>query len=204
MRVDNVNQSKKIGYIKFNNDTELDLISESLDRLIAKQQRLVDKLNGDREETQKLERFKEGKVKAVEFPKQQRKKLRDLRDKIKEKKIKEKGQGQGVKPEDLEEIEEMDIEDTEEYKNAAKVIAASEAGSGLNEGSEVTHRNMFVVVNALNEYIYDLEKDGLIHKTRRYKIKHERLQHLLEEAQQQKAQFERTTPKPRGWGRLRK
>ena len=41
MRVDNVKQNKGIGYIKFNTDTEMDLIGESMDRLIAKQQELI-------------------------------------------------------------------------------------------------------------------------------------------------------------------
>jgi hypothetical protein len=50
MRVDNVDANKKIGYIKFNTDAEMDLVAESIDRLIAKQQHFVDKEVGKKGE----------------------------------------------------------------------------------------------------------------------------------------------------------
>ena len=90
-------------------------------------------------------------------------------------------------------------------KQASKVISDSEMGSGLREGTEVTHRNMHVLVHAINEHIWDMEKDGLYNKTRRNKQKYEKLQQLLNNAQEQKAQFDRPPrQKPRGFGRLRK
>ena len=41
----------------------------------------------------------------------------------------------------------------------SKVIENAEPGSGLGEGTEVTHRDMHVLANALNEHIWDMEKD---------------------------------------------
>jgi hypothetical protein len=216
MRVDNVNQNKGIGYIKFNTDVEMDLINESLDRLIAKQQRLVEKTGShDLAEIKKLERFKKSKDKVIEIPKQNRMRVKAVRDKVKtkfkeEKEKEEKQKENKVKPDGLggggEQTEEIvdDVEDTEEFKNMSRVMDNAEVGSGLIEGSEVTHRDMHVLANALNEHIWEMEKDDLYKKTRRNQQKHEKLKQMLENAQQQKAQFERVRPKPRGFGRLRK
>jgi hypothetical protein len=216
MRVDNVNQNKGIGYIKFNTDVEMDLINESLDRLIEKQQRLVEKTGShDLAEIKKLERFKKSKDKVIEIPKQNRMRVKAVRDKVKtkfkeEKEKEEKQKENKVKPDGLggggEQTEEIvdDVEDTEEFKNMSRVMDNAEVGSGLIEGSEVTHRDMHVLANALNEHIWEMEKDDLYKKTRRNQQKHEKLKQMLENAQQQKAQFERVRPKPRGFGRLRK
>lgn len=199
MRVDNVNQSKKIGYIKFNTDAEMDLIGESLDRLIAKQQKIAQKVgNKDDQEMEKLERFKQSKERVIEMPKQHKMKLREMKDKFKDKVKIEKENNTSSK------TEVEDIEDTEEFKTMAKNIANSEIDSGLREGTEITHRNMHTIVNALNQHIADMEKDDFYKKTRRNKNKYEKLQHLLLEAQQQKSQFERVTSKPKGWGKLRR
>lgn len=200
MRVDNVNQSQGIGYIKFNNDTEMDLIAESMDRLIKKQEKIAEKSHNDVSEIEKLERFKKSKDVVVEIPKQNRMRLRGLtqRMKVNTDKINKMNvmHNNNIQP--------VDVEDTQEFKNVSKVIADSDVGSGLGEGTEVTHRNMHVLVNALNEHIWELEKDGLYKKTRQNQVKYDKLVHMLDEAQIQKSRFERHTPKPRGFGRLRK
>ena len=91
MRVDHVKANKGIGYIKFNNDTEMDLIQESMSRLIQKQQKLVDQTeSNDISELKKLEKFKKSKESVVEIPKQNRAKIKGMRDKMKEKFKKEK------------------------------------------------------------------------------------------------------------------
>jgi hypothetical protein len=212
MRVDKVDQNKGIGYIKFNTDTEMDLIAESMDRLIKKQEKLVERMGGggggegrrhkDMDEVKKLERFKKGKDSVVEIPKQNKIRLNMMREKIKAKhedKNKKLIGITGVKP-----PEKEDIEDTEEFKNMSRVIADAEAGSSLSEGSEVTHRDIHVLANAINEHIWDMEKDGLYKKTRRNQNKYEKLKQMLENVQEQKSKFERVRPKPRGYGRLRK
>jgi hypothetical protein len=216
MRVDNVNQNKGIGYIKFNTDVEMDLINESLDRLIAKQQRLVEKTGShDLAEIKKLERFKKSKDKVIEIPKQNRMRVKAVRDKVKtkfkeEKEKEEKQKENKVKPDGLggggEQTEEIvdDVEDTEEFKNMSRVMDNAEVGSGLIEGSEVTHRDMHVLANALNEHIWEMEKDDLYKKTRRNQQKHDKLVQMLVNTQEQKARFERVRPKPKGFGRLRK
>jgi hypothetical protein len=216
MRVDNVNQNKGIGYIKFNTDVEMDLINESLDRLIAKQQRLVEKTGShDLAEIKKLERFKKSKDKVIEIPKQNRMRVKAVRDKVKtkfkeEKEKEEKQKENKVKPDGLggggEQTEEIvdDVEDTEEFKNMSRVMDNAEVGSGLIEGSEVTHRDMHVLANALNEHIWEMEKDDLYKKTRRNQQKHDKLVQMLANTQEQKARFERVRSKPKGFGRLRK
>lgn len=200
MKVDNVDKSKKIGVITFYNDSEMDLVAESMDRLIAKQQRLAERVGkNDREEIEKLERFKKSKDVVVEIPRQNRIRMKAITDRIKENVQKDnKGIKQGLG-------ETIDIEDTPEFIRASKVIAKSEAGSGIGEGTEVTHRNMHVLVNALNDHIWEMEKDGFYKKTRRNQQKYEKLQQLLNNAQEQKAHFDRPIrQKPRGFGRLRK
>jgi hypothetical protein len=205
MRVDNVNQNKKIGYIKFNSDAEMDLISESMDRLIQKQQKLVERTGGggnhDADEIKKLERFKQSKDAVIERPRQNRNQLKAIKDKVtvRHEERNKKMMSIGKKDEIVD-----DIEDDEEFENMTKVMDNAEAGSGLTEGSEVTHRNMHVLVNALNDHIWEMEKDGLYKKTRRNQNKYEKLKQMLENAQEQKAQFERVRPKPKGYGRLRK
>jgi hypothetical protein len=216
MRVDNVNQNKGIGYIKFNTDTEMDLIAESMNLLIAKQQRLVEKAGShDLAELKKLERFKKSKDKVIEIPKQNRLRVKAVRDKVKtkfkeekdkEEKDKKPQQNKKLVPDGLGGVKEevIDVEDTEEFKSMDAVISNAEVGSGLAEGTEVTHRDMHVLANALNNHIWEMEKDGLYKKTRRNQNKYEKLKQMLENAQQQKAQFERVRPKPKGFGRLRK
>jgi hypothetical protein len=198
MRVDNVKPNQGIGFIKFNNDAEVDLIAESMDRLIKKQERIAEKSHNDASEIQKLERFKKSKDVVVEIPKQNRMRLRSLtqRMKVNTDKINKMNAMHNIQP--------IDVEDTQEFKNASKVIANSEIGSGLGEGTEVTHRNMHVLVNSLNNHIWELEQGGVNQKTKQNRMKYEKLVHMLEEAQIQKSRFERHTPKPRGWGRLRK
>ena len=188
MRVDNVNQSKKIGYIKFNTDAEIDLIGESLDILIAKQQELVKKEGAkDKENVERLERLKTSKDRVIEIPKQHKMMMKNMRDKVKEKKEKEK-----------------DIEDTEEFKTMAKNIAASEIDSGLREGTEITYQNIQIISTALNEHIADMEQSGLYKRTNRNRTKYAKLQQLLALAQEQKSKFVRVRPKPKNWGRLRR
>lgn len=210
MRVDNVNQSKGIGYIKFNTDAEMDLIAESLDRLINKQQRLVEKTGKrDNDEIKKLERFKKSKEEVIEIPKQKRMRVKAVKDKVKTKFEKEKekpNKPKGKIPDGLggQKEEIVDVEDTEEFKNMSRVIADAEVGSSLSEGTEVTHRDMHVLAHALNQHIWDMEKDGLYKKTRRNQQKYDKLVQMLANTQEQKARFERHTPKPKGFGRLRK
>jgi hypothetical protein len=218
MRVDNVDQSKGIGYIKFNTDTEIDLIAESMNLLIAKQQKLVERTRKrDIDEIKKLDRFKKSKDEVVEIPKQNRIRLKAVRDKVKDKFKEEKDKqdkikkdnnnNKGVKISDGfggEKDEITDIEDTDEFKQVSRVIADAAPDSGLVEGTQVTHRDMHVLVNSLNNHIYEMEKNGIYKKTRRNQNKYEKLKQMLENAQQQKAQFERVRPKPKGFGRLRK
>jgi hypothetical protein len=210
MRVDNVDQNKGIGYIKFNTDTEIDLIAESMDRLIQKQQKLVDNTKKrDIDEVKKLERFKQSKDSVVEKPRQNKIRLQKLKDKVKSKHKERNNNNNNNNNNNKNDNKigigkEEDIEDTEEFKNMAKVLDNAEAGSGLREDSEVTHRNIHVLVNALNEHIWDMEKDGLYKKTRRNEQKYEKLKQMLDNAQEQKAKFERVRQKPKGYGRLRK
>jgi len=208
MRVDDVNQNRGIGYIKFNTDAEMDLIAESMDRLIQKQQKLVEKTEGrggrvDVEEQNKLERFKKSKDAIIERPKQNRIRLQAVKERVKtnhQERNNKKNTALGAGGQ----LEEVDVEDTEEFKNMNKVVMDAEKGSSLSEGSEITHRNMHVLVNSLNDFIWDMEKDELYKKTRRNQLKYDKLKQMLENAQQQKAQFERVRPKPKGFGRLRK
>lgn len=202
MRVDDVNQSKGIGYIKFNTDTEMNLIQESMDRLIAKQQKLAEKI-GDREEKDKLERFKKSKVAVIDRPKEHKLRLKNIHKNIKDK-TDEMNKNNNFAGAQNDKKPKIDVEDTEEFKNAARVVADSEIDSGLREGTEVTHRNMHVLANALNDHIWEMEKSGTNKSTRRNQIKYEKLKQLLNETQEQKAKFERHTPRPKGFGRLRK
>lgn len=215
MRVDHVDKSKGIGYIKFNSDTEMDLVAESIDRLVAKQKRMADKTaikgsrgNVDKAELQKLERFKQAKFVVVDVPKQQRMQLQRARENVRQNAINEiVKKNPHFKGKNMVQIQKeggIDIEDTEEFKRAAKIMQNAEIGGGLAEGTEVTHRNMHILANALNEHIWDMEKDGLVEKNRRNKNKYEKLVQLLNETQEQKSRFERVREKPRGFGRLRK
>jgi hypothetical protein len=218
MRVGNIDQSKGIGYIKFNTDTEIDLIAESMNLLIAKQQKLVERTRKrDIDEIKKLDRFKKSKDEVVEIPKQNRIRLKAVSDRVKDKFKEEKDKqdkikkdnnnNKGVKISDGfggEKDEITDIEDTDEFKQVSRVIADAAPDSGLVEGTQVTHRDMHVLVNSLNNHIYEMEKNGIYKKTRRNQNKYEKLKQMLENAQQQKAQFERVRPKPKGFGRLRK
>jgi hypothetical protein len=217
MRVDNVDPVKGIGFIKFNTDTEIDLVAESMDRLIKKQKKIADKA-GNRTDTaaelEKLERFKKSKDAIAEIPKENKRKLRQMRYTV-TKEIRLRAMSELLGNEKDEEKRKMietkvikdkslNIEDTPEFQKMNKVVRNAEYGSGLREGTEVTHRNMHVLVNALNEHICDMEKDGLYKKTRRNEQKYEKLKQMLANAQEQKSHFERVRPKPRGFGRLRK
>ena len=199
MRIDNVNPNKGIGFIKFNSDTEIDLIGESLDLLIKKQEKLLEKTPHDTLETEKLERYKKSKDVMVEIPKQNRLRLQGMRNVVKN-----KNEEQNKKMMAIGQKEKVveDFEDTQDFKNMNRVITNAEDGSGMKEGTEVTRRNVYVLANALNEHINQMETIGL--RTARNKIKHAKLQQLLAATQEQKAKFERIRPKPTGWGRLRK
>lgn len=70
------------------------------------------------------------------------------------------------------------------------------------EKQEVNVQDVFVVVDAINEHIASLEDNGTFKNVN--KEKYQRLTKLLENAQQLKASFERETPKPKGFGKLRK
>ena len=201
MRVDKVDQVKGVGYIKFNTDTEMDLIAECMDRLIKKQEKIAEKTPKKSDvvaELEKLERFKKSKDVVVEIPKQNRMRLRETKNKVKEKNDERNKKMMGVGK------EKIDVEDTEEFKNMNRVVANAEEGSGLREGTEVTHRNMHVLANSINNYIWDMEKNGLNKKTKSNELKYEKLKQMLENVQEQKSKFERVRPKPKGFGRLRK
>lgn len=211
MRVDKVNQNKGIGYIKFNSNKEIDLVAESMDRLIAKQEKLVERAP-DTVETEKLERYKNSKDAVAEIPKQNKMKLHNMRYTV-TKEIRLRAMSDAVKNEKDEEKRKMiemkvikdkslNIEDTPEFQRMNKVVRNAEDGSGLKEGTEVTRRNMQVLANALNDHIYQLEQSGL--RTRRNREKYQKLQQLLISTQEQKAKFGRVRSKPTGWGRLRK
>lgn len=197
MRVEKVNQRDKIGVIKFNNESEIDLVEESMNLLIQKQQMLADKYPDDSDEIQKLEKFKKTKDRAIEMPKQMRKREKEQREKIKEKFKKEKEQKikAGIKPEDL---KEEDYSDTDEYKRIQRMRTEGE-GQALTGDVEISEKNVHDIVNALNNHIYELEKDGTFNWN-----KYERLKDLLHDAQEQKDLFHRIPQKPRGFGRLRK
>lgn len=171
MRVDNVNQNKKKkGKFIVDDQEEIDLILESMQKLIKKQEKNVDiKHGGGIVEREKLARYKKTKN-TMEFVRPPPKK--------KDKKLPPGGL--------LAEVPEL-IEG---------------GGEGLG-GTEVTYNDMYDIINALNEHIYSYEKDGTYQEENEQK-KYNKLVKLLEQAQNQKAQFERVTPKPRGFGRLRK
>jgi hypothetical protein len=70
------------------------------------------------------------------------------------------------------------------------------------EQQEVNVQDVFVVVDAINEHIASLEDNGTFKNVN--KEKYQKLTKLLDNAQQLKASFERETPKPKGFGKLRK
>jgi hypothetical protein len=70
------------------------------------------------------------------------------------------------------------------------------------EKQEVNVQDVFVVVDAINEHIASLEDNGTFKNVN--KEKYQKLTKMLDNAQQLKASFERETPKPKGFGRLRK
>ena len=202
MRVDKVDQVKGVGYIKFNTDTEMDLIAECMDRLIKKQEKIAEKTPKKSDvvaELEKLERFKKSKDVVVEIPKQNRMRLQVMKNKVKD-----KNEERNKKMMGIDKKEKVDVEDTEEFKNMNEVVMNAEEGSGLREGTEVTHRNMHVLANSINNYIWDMEKNGLNKKTKSNELKYEKLKQMLENVQEQKSKFERVRPKPRGFGKLRK
>lgn len=195
MRVDKVNQNKRVGVIKFNSDKEIDLIEESMNLLIKKQEETVSSSNSnyvDRDEVKKLERYKKSKEIAVEMPKMEMQQQNIMRKNLVAKVKAQKGFKNG-RP--------IDVEDTDEYKAIQRMKLEGE-GQILTGNVEVTKKNIYDIVNALNTHVFELEKNKSY--AHRNKSKYQKLQQLLEEAQQQKAKFERVVPKPRGWGRLRR
>jgi hypothetical protein len=212
MRVDKVNLKQKTGIIKFNNDDEIKLVEEAINKLIKKQERVVQNAdrgsNVQREEEKKLEKFKKSKMHVVDMPKIERHNMNIRKQNLKEK-IKKKDKNQqgvvGPQSEQQQEVseEEEDIENTEEFKNIQRMKLEGE-GTILTGDVEVSHRDVHVIANSLNELIWDLEQDDLYKKTRRNRNKYETLQNLLKETQEQKAKFQRVTPKPKGYGRLRR
>lgn len=215
MRVDKVDKKHRTAIINYNNEAEIDLINESMDILIQKQQKMLGRqavdghgrLHEEPEERQKLERFKKSKDRAVEMPKMMKRKGKEKREEMKDR-IKRKGvvaAGAGVgKPdrdENNEQQQEQDIEDTEEFKRIERMRRESD-DPALTGEVEITCQNIHDIVNALNEHIVKLEKDGT-HQTTQ-KEKYDKLVKMLENAQNQKSLFDRVTPKPRGFGRLRK
>ena len=113
MRVDSVDKSKRVGYIKFNTDTEMDLIAESIDRLIKKQQKHANEDIGKKEkkeEIEKLERYKQSKDAVIEIPRQNKIRMKAITDRIKENIKKD---ARGIKAGSG---EVLDVEDTNEFK----------------------------------------------------------------------------------------
>ena len=205
MRVDKVDQKRRTAIINYNNDAEIELVRESMDILIDKQQKMVGRqavdgsgrLHDEPEEIRKLQRFKNTKDKAVEMPKNIKKRDKDKRNEIKDRIKKRKG----IKPNNERDEEEEDIEDTEEFKQIQRMKQHGE-GQILTGEVEITCKNIHDIVNALNEHIVKLEKEGTYNTTE--KAKYDKLVQMLENAQNQKSQFDRVRPKPRGFGRLRK
>lgn len=199
MRVDKVDQRKNVGIIKFNTDDELELIEESMNILIDKQEKIVDRNPKDKDESNKLIKFKNTKDVAIEMPKMVMQQTKTMRQNLMAKNKNIIGKDKKFD----------DIEDTDEFKQIQKMKLEGE-GQALTGDVEITHRNMYVIANALNEHIVKLEreaietgkKDGKLRGRR--KKKYEKLKHLLQETQIQKDQFRRLPPKPIGFGRLRK
>ena len=199
MRVDKVDQRKGIGVIKFNTDTELGLIEESMNLLIDKQERTVNENPKDRDEVKKLEKFKKTKDAAIEMPKMVMQQQKMMKQNLMAKHKNVIGAGKKI----------QDVEDTEEYKQIQRMKREGE-GQALTGDVEVTVRNMYAIAQSLNEHIVKLEqeaihtgkKDGKLRGRRR--MKYEKLKQLLHETQVQKEQFRRVVEKPRGFGRLRK
>lgn len=200
MRVDKVDKRNRTAVIHYGSDSEIDLVKESMDILIDKQTKMVSRqavdghgrLHEEPEERKKLERFKKTKDRAVEMPRvmkeQQKQKRNELKERVKGKKFGITGRTQ-------------DVEDTDEFKQMQRMKREGE-GQALTGEVEITCKNIHDIVNALNNHIVKLEKDGTHQSTE--KDKYDRLVQMLQNAQHQKAQFQRVTPKPRGYGRLRK
>lgn len=200
MRVDKVDQRNKVGVIKFNTDAELELIEESMNILIDKQEKTVDRdPTKDRDEVKKLEKFKKTKDNAIEMPKMVMQQQKMMRQNLMAKNKSFIGPGKKFE----------DIEDTDEFKQIQRMKREGE-GQALTGDVEVTQKNMYAIAQALNEHIVKLEqeaihtgkKDGKLRGRR--KKKYEKLKQLLHDAQVQKEQFRRVPEKPRGFGRLRK
>lgn len=191
MRVDKVDKSKKKGKFIVDDEEEADLILESMLKLIKKQEKgvVVGAAAGnsisDATERKKLARYKQTKN-TMEF-------IRPPPPPSRTTPIKGGGKETGT---------------TATATSTNPWIEAPETGTekkgGEAEGIEVTYNEMYDVVNALNEHIYSYEKDGTYQLPGENEGKYNKLVKLLEQAQNQKAQFERVTPKPRGFGRLRK
>jgi hypothetical protein len=199
MRVDKVDQRKGIGVIKFNTDSELELIEESMNLLIDKQERTANENPRDRDEAKKLEKFKNTKQAAIEMPKMVMQQTKMMKQNLMAKHKNLIGPDKKI----------QDVEDTDEYKQIQRMRLEGE-GAALTGDVEVTVKNMYAIAQALNEHIVKLEqeaihtgkKDGKLRGRR--KKKYEKLKHLLHETQVQKEQFRRLPPKPIGFGRLRK
>jgi len=187
MRVSKVNQSNRTGNIEFTSNEEIDLIDESFAILIDKQERSVKKGNNNDDplEVEQLHRFKLSKHKAVDVSKEKKKMYQDVKDKIKKDKEDKnmKSIALGIKPH-------------EDRGDDSSFIHITE------EGSEIKDQNLFDVANAVNEHIALLENDNSYKNENEQKYK--KLVKILDQVQQSKRLFERETPKPTKFGRLRK
>lgn len=206
MRVEEVDKKKQTGIIYYNNSNEIELIAESMDLLIKKQQEMADRKAVDGrgrvfdepEELRKLKRFRKCKENAILKPKKIKEKQKKVKDDIKDR-HKKKMIIQGVKPEDI--GDNPDIEDTDEWKQIEQMRRKGE-GEELTGKIEVTYNDVYDIINAVNMHIAKLEKDGTDRTTE--KEKYDKLKNLLQNAQNQKDKFYRIPVKPRGYGKLRK
>jgi hypothetical protein len=189
MRV-SINHHDRTAKIEFNTDEESELVEESLNLLISRQNRIVSLDRTDLKEQEALERFKITKKKAVDETKARKKMYSDLKDRLKkdkEEKIKQLDKQKRLNN-DLVDDDPGDINDDDINIHI--------------QGTEIEDRNIYDIINALNENIASLEVDGTYKTTNEQKYR--KLQKLMEQAQQSKSMFERQTPKPRNFGRLRK
>src|SRR5215216_6876664 len=185
MRVSKINQSNRTGNIEFTSNEEIDLIDESFALLIDKQEKSVKIEKDDPLEVEQLHRFKLSKHKAVDVSKEKKKIYQDVKDKIK--KDKEDKNKKNIA---------LGIQPHEDRGDDSSFIHITE------EGSEITDQNLFDVANAVNEHIALLEKDNSYKNENEQKYK--KLVKILDQVQQSKRLFERETPKPTKFGKLRK
>jgi hypothetical protein len=70
------------------------------------------------------------------------------------------------------------------------------------EQQQVNVQDIFVIADAINERVAAIEKDGSFHNVNAEK--YQKLKKMLDDTDKLKTVFERETPKPQGFGRLRK